>query len=329
MIGAGKLQASDLRLVVTLLKSGDIQPIECAPLSYGRGIDHLAPEDFMPLLDELMHHGTSGLWTILEILTMYLHGGRTPDQSIIRKFKEVLLAPALLKGINRRTMDGHYLQETVTRLAKQGAINRPFAHALAKQLLSICYNRDHDVFFELDDYIRKCLQALLKTNPQEVWAQLSPLLLSKDWLVRDRVRNLIEFEHDNNLGPGLLFGLPENLYLDWTRRNPDKRATIVMEWLPIAVKANDGALSWHPTLEAFVREFGAKKGVLAGIGIRLHPRSWWGSVAPLLEPLIPLLESWDTHPLPEVRGWAEQRIGQLKKQIEEERRRDDDPTRFN
>jgi hypothetical protein len=173
------------------------------------------------------------------------------------------------------------------------------------------------------------LQALLKTNPQEVWAQLSPLLLSKDWLVRDRVKNLIEFERDDNLGPGLLFGLPENLYLDWTRRNPDDRATIVMDWLPIAVKANDGTLSWHPALEAFVREFGAKKGVLAGIGIRLHPRSWWGSVAPFLEPLIPLLESWDTHPLPEVRSWAEQSIVHLKKQIEEERRRDDDPTRFN
>jgi hypothetical protein len=330
MIGSGKLQAADLKLVASLLRSGDIQPAECAPLSYGRGLDHLAPKDFMPLLDELTHHGPSGLWTVLDILSMYLHGGRVPDATITGKLKEVLLAPELLQAINHRTMDGHHLEEAVSRLAKGGAINRPFASALAKQLLSICHSRDHDLFFELDDYLRKCLQLLLKTNPGEVWTHMSALLLSKDWLVRERVKKLIEFRQDDNLGAGLLFNLPESLYLEWVRRNPEKRAAIAIEWLPIAIKAGDDKLAWHPALEAFVIEFGRAKGVMAQVSIRMHPHVWWGSIAPRLEPLLSLLATWDNHRIPEIRLWAEQYKERLKKEIADAKHRsEEDPIHFN
>src|SRR5258708_24737164 len=40
IIGSGKLQPEDLRLVVSLLTSGDIEPWQCATLSYGRSLDH-------------------------------------------------------------------------------------------------------------------------------------------------------------------------------------------------------------------------------------------------------------------------------------------------
>src|SRR5260370_35528913 len=101
MIGSGPRQAADLIVVASLLRSGDIQPAECAPLSYGRGLDHLGPKDFMPLLDELTHHGPSGLCTVLDILSMNLHGERGSNSTLLRKLKEVLLAPDLMRAINR------------------------------------------------------------------------------------------------------------------------------------------------------------------------------------------------------------------------------------
>jgi hypothetical protein len=43
MIGSGKLQPEDLQLIVSLLQSGDVEPWQCATLSYGHGVDHLLP----------------------------------------------------------------------------------------------------------------------------------------------------------------------------------------------------------------------------------------------------------------------------------------------
>ena len=116
MIGSGKLQPNDVDLVVSLLQRGDVEPRQCAPLSYGRGVDHLKPSEFMPLLDELSKHGSSGLWAALEIISMYLHGGREADATLVRKVKEILLAPELLKAVNRQTVDGYILEQMVSRL---------------------------------------------------------------------------------------------------------------------------------------------------------------------------------------------------------------------
>jgi hypothetical protein len=61
MIGAGRLQSGDIQLVVSLLRSRGVEPRRCAGLSYGRGMEHLAIEDIVPLLGELALHGAEGL----------------------------------------------------------------------------------------------------------------------------------------------------------------------------------------------------------------------------------------------------------------------------
>ena len=324
MIGSGKLQPSDLELVASLLRSGDVEPWQCAPLSCGRGVDHLSPSEFMPLLDELSKHGSSGLWAALDIVSMYLHDGREPEPLLIRKIKNLLLSPQLLKAVNRRTMDGYTLEQMVAKLVKYKAINQAFARALTKQLVSICTGRDHNLFYELDDPVRKALRILINENPQAVWAEIAPVLLSRDWLVRDRAEHLVEFGHDNNLGAGLLIGMPADIYLQWARKDPKNRASIIMHWLPIANRSVDGTLAWHPDLETFVEEFGGEPKVLGELRTRLRPRSWWGSLMPHIEPLLPLLQQWSSHRNAAVREWAQKMQETVRVQITDEKRRNDE-----
>jgi hypothetical protein len=47
MIASGKLQPEDLQVVVSLLQSGDVEPWQCAALSYGHRLDHLDPQQMM------------------------------------------------------------------------------------------------------------------------------------------------------------------------------------------------------------------------------------------------------------------------------------------
>ena len=315
MIGAGSLQPRDIVLVISLLQSGDVRPWQCALLSYGRGMDHFSAADIAPLLEELTKHGAEGLWTALDIISMVLYGGRAPAPTFVAALKQILLAPALFDRVLRGTMDGHHLHEMVKLLLEHGAIDRKFARALVKQLLGICDRREPGVFHALDEPVRQSLRELLAPYPKEVWGGVTRLLLTNDWQVRHRLDSLLQSRRDNNLGAGVLFSLPAKLYLDWARKDSARRAEVVVNWIPIAEKNEDGSLSWHPALVDFVSEFGALAGVSSTIRRRLYPTSWWGSLAPFLEPLLPLLVSWSNHKIPEVRQWAQKQIDSVRADI--------------
>jgi hypothetical protein len=325
MIGAGKLQASDVQLVVSLLQSRDVEPWQCAVLSYGRGMDHLATEDVIPLLEELALQGAEGLWTVLDISTMILHGGKEASESLIAVLKNVLVTPALFDNSMYGGMNGHHFEGMVKLLARRNLIDRKFARAIVSQLLSICTrSRTDTVFYALNGSVREALKTIMETHPKEVWAAVARLLIGRNNLFRYRLDSLLEPDHDDHFGSGLLYALPAYLYLDWARKDPPCRAFLVVDWLPIATRATDGAMSWHPTLQDFIAEFGNQDNVLSAVFSRLHPRSWGGSLAPHLELQLKLLESWSEHARPEVRRWARDGINRLRAEIQEERRRNDE-----
>ncbi|MHC4049321.1 hypothetical protein [Bradyrhizobium sp. 25ACV] len=324
MIGSGKLQPNDLQLVVSLLRSGDVKPRECAVLSYGRGLDHLSAKDIMPLMNELTRHGSAGLWTVLDMLGMYLHGGRVIDKPIVDKLKSVLTSPKLFSAATDASMNGHWFETKVSQLSARGMITADFASRLIKQMLSICRTKDHDVFYHLDGPVQNAIRVLLPKYPKEVWAEVSKLLLTKDWLVRHRVERLLQISGDEHMGGGLLATMPDELYFSWVRSAPKSRAAIPVHWLPVTTKNADGRLSWTPEIEAYVKEFGMYPDVMAQLAMRLHPNSWWGSLGPLLEPLIPLVNEWTTHPLEQVRQWARDYLAHLQRDIANAHRRSEE-----
>ena len=324
LIGAGRLQPQDIDFVISLLRTGDVLPWQCASLSYGRGLAHLSAEEIAPLLDELATHGAEGLWTALTSIAMVLHGNQQSPQPFFASIKTILVAPVLFDHVVQGSMAGYHLQETITLLIRHNAIDKKFARALIKQLFGICKRRDHNVFSTLYKQVRDALQSLIEKHPKEVWAEASRLLLQTDTMMRYRFKQLVRCEYRDHLGAGLFFHLPAELYLDWVRRDPAHRAFIVLQWLPLTTEAIDGSLSWHTALEGFIAEFGEAERVLGELATRFHPRSWVGSIVPHLEPIISLLEKWTSHPLPTVRHWASCQITGIKEWIEREKQTDEE-----
>ncbi|WP_041163278.1 hypothetical protein [Mesorhizobium australicum] len=324
MIGSGKLQPGDLDVVIALLESGDVEPWRCAALSYGRGLDHLSSAEIMPLLNALRKKGAAGLWAALDIVFMYLFGGKRPSPGLVRTIKSVLLAPDLYNKVNQGPMDGSHFFESVELLAKHGAIDTKFARAMTAQIVKLSQVPNSDVFFALDDPAREALQQLLKSHPAEAWEVLSSKLENKDPLVRHRLRRLIDQDREDWLGPGLLFELPRDLYLSWVRAEPATRASIAVPWLPLAVKQHDGSLVWHPAMVSFVEEFGSQPDVLRGLSGRLRPSLMSDSLASYVEPLIPMVSAWQNHHAPAIRAWANAAIDSLRRWIDQDRQEDDD-----
>lgn len=308
MIGSSKLQRGDIALVVSLLKSGDIKPWQCATLSYGKGMAHLAGEDILPLLRELSQNEAAGLLAVIEIITMLLHGDSELSEGFLSVLQAVLVDPRLFDGAERNRMMGYNVERVIKYLARRDLIKVQFAKALVEQLLSICNPTRAKVFHELSRSIRDSLKVIIDRHPREVWTNIVKLLGSNDFLVRHRIEGLVMSEHDDYMGPGFLFAIPADIYLEWARKDSAHRASVVMRWLPITMKTEGDGLAWHPALHSFVKEFGNEPTVLGALASRLHPRTWYSPLKPHIEPQIKLLESWATHPQPKVRQWARERI---------------------
>ncbi len=331
LIGANKLTTSDLRLVISLLKGGDIKLRECAALSNGRGLDHFSPAEIIPFLDELSSHGTVGLWSALDVLSMYLYGREIGSKQLFSRIKGILLSPALMHSFNSHVMDAHHLEVVTEKLQKQGQLDGKFAGRFARQVLNICRSENTEVYYEFDDVVRKILRLLLITHPREVWREVTDIITSKSALTRNFANQLFEFDDDDDyFAPGLLFDMPEGIYLSWVRECPGKRAAIVVEWLPIVSRPAEGELVWHPALERFMLEFNAERGVLDALAQRLRPHSFWGSLKPYLTMAQKLLGLWVSHSNRILRLWAIDQLSKTGQALEAAAKQDgeDDPTLF-
>lgn len=325
LIGSSGLRSDDIGLVVSLLRSGEIKPWQCQHL----GLFRAPAADLLTVLDELEKHGNDGLWSILDIVTMYLHGGHnTATPELITLLKRVLIAPALMESV-RNNMDGHHFQELVGRLAKLGAFDQSFAKKLAKQCLRICRPVSANVFYDLDDPVRNVLGQLMAVHPKAIWAEITRKL-DNESPDRHYVEMLLAARHqEDHLARGLAFEVPPTIYLEWVREDPSARASIAVTWLPIAERDESGQLGWHFELDAFVSEFGDHDGVLSGISGRLLPMAYWGGIAPHIDAIIPLVESWASHPKLEVRLWVAAQLDWLHKARSEDlKRREEDVVRY-
>jgi hypothetical protein len=255
---------------------------------------------------------------------MYLHPGKAPDALLEKKLKEILVASELFNGTVRHGMDGYHLGESVGLLAKHNMLDARYARLLAKRMLGLADVKDSNIFMELDDGVRKVLSALIPSFPAELWAAVAPRLVTKRSRAEFWLEQLIKTESDDNLGAGPLFSIPPKIYLDWVRKDPAKRASIVARWLPISTKDEVGKLAWHPAMGSFVNEFGMHAPVLNEIAKRMRPRMWRDSLVPYLQAWLPLLDSWQTHPVTEVAGWAQQQLDRLNRAIAAEQKSDEE-----
>ncbi|WP_125483258.1 hypothetical protein [Caballeronia choica] len=304
LIGSGKLQRADLDLVASLVVAGEVKPAQVAVLSYGKSMEHLSAEDVVPLLEALSNQGPTGLWTVLDVISMLLHGSKDLPQPFLPVLRAALVAPQLFDEVVN-TMDGHHFQTLLATLIKRNLVDREFARSLVKQLLSICREERSNIYHALDDPVRQGLTLLANSRPSEVWSGVAQLLVKNDWHVRFHLERLIAPRRDDHMGPGILSLIPEDFYFGWVREEPAARARLVLRWLPICIKGEDGSLTWHSIFQKFIDEFYSQDGVLTELSSRLHPRMYWGSPTPQLQQLMKLLAQWQSDPRTQLRQFSQ------------------------
>jgi hypothetical protein len=323
LITSKRLRADDIKLVSSLVASKDVTPRQSVLLSYGRGMDHLRPEEITPLLDVLCDLGSEGMWAALEIVFMYLHGGKEPHAILGDRVRIALLSARLFKN-PKGAADGHHFESLIRMLAGHKFLDKQTVRGLARQLVRLLRKENSEAHRAIGDSARAALLSLISVDGEQLWRELKGAAESDDWYVQHRLNDFVGAPHNDNFAAGPLFQLAPDLYLRWIRKLPEKRARWAMAWLPIALKDSTGTLRWHPALLDFVSEFHGSKGVLAELSSRLHPTSWWGPVGPHLQPGIDLLREWEAHGIPAVRAFAQAQTRRFTAEIEDGLRRDEE-----
>ena len=315
MIGAGTLTAADIKLIATLVANDEISAWQTVDLSYGQRLQHLTTAELMPLFEILRQKGTDGLWASLEILSMYFYDGRAPTERLADQIKFLMTRPELLTSTRTGGADGANLETMMKVLIRNDLVDDQFADAMTEQVMRLTVPPGTEMFHQLDGAFRNVLKLLIERFPEVVWRRLSDLLATTS--PASRLFKLLEGDRDERwLGPGLVFDLPAELTLEWVRSDPAIRASRAITWLPIAVPGPDKTWDWHPALVSFIDEFGEEPDVLSRLGRRLRPSSWTGHLGHYLEPLIPLVSSWQRHRLAKVRFWAAEMPDALRRSIE-------------
>ncbi|TAV81574.1 hypothetical protein [Rhizobium leguminosarum] len=316
------LDVTRLDAIIEHLRHGRIPPEHCIFLSYGRGLDDLAPQDVGRLLDVMSSISSNGAWAALEIAVMYRHGSPFPREHA-ETVARLLVEPKLTVPNTGRQREAHLYEELVGKVRKAIGINIDLAHGLSRQVVTLAKSEDYQLFSTLDDALRIVVGLLREDAPDIIWEYIAKFFETATPIERNRMKRVIgpnadRFDNTAHTEAGPLFGLPPAMLYAWADF-AEERPPALLDFYPLLSehKGND----WHPSLKEIAGKYGASKTFREALARRLRPSSWSGSIVPLLEVYLRPLKSWFDHPIRALAVWAKEQHGQLERRIEIERER--------
>jgi hypothetical protein len=184
------------------------------------------------------------------------------------------------------------------------ALCRKFKAAVAGRNI---YAFDHD----------RLLQSLFKVQPVAV---LNAFFSAAPADQRRGVQMLLDVSH-HETNP--IDFVPSEKLLAWCDVRPQERYPLMAQVVTLYAKNGDGpAAGWSVTALAILEESPDSIEILKQFVRRFRPTSWSGSRAVAMEAYLPLLQTLQSHVDPRVAQFARAEEGRLKKEIDEERKRE-------
>lgn len=314
----------DARLsqIVKALSDKKVPPEQCAFLSYGRGLDSLSVSAILPLLEELARHEADGLWSAFEIAMMYHYGEGVFDPALA---DWVLTSMGHVDLINDRQQprNAHVFESLLAKASKVTGLDATKAESLAAQLVRLAQTKSYDTFAKLDGAFRQLARLLAKNHPSIIWNTISYFYGLATPIELDRLATLIgpnpdNFDRASHTGPGLIFHVSDEQMVEWTDMDPDRRIALLVENYPTLQRDSEGRAEWTVAFEDLATRYGGRKAFSEALHDRIYPRSWSGSIVPLISVYLGPLERWLEHPNRTLAAWAKEEHFQLTRRIESE-----------
>ena len=319
---AASISVERLSEIIQSVREKSIPAIGCVYFSYGKGLDNLSAEHISPLIDELAsNHGAEGIWTALEIISMYRQDRENINDFLIQWIEKLTTSPELFEKTRSSGMDGYLLDRLILLVYEHHGIDDGFAIGISNQIVKLCQVKDSNIFHTLDSYCQNIIRLLVKEKPVIIWKILSRFFEMATSLEIYYLTRLVgspqnTFDGESQNQAGTLFGVSDDDCRAWAKIEPEIRSPFLCTFYPATEIDSAGNNQWHPALVTLTHEFGAIEEFRTALARRLSPSSWSGSIIPHFETYLKLLETWFKHPIPEMSQWSKNVSRRLERKIE-------------
>lgn len=313
--------AEDLGRVVAAAKEGKVTVLQVYGFSYNSVLDHIDPKVVAGFCDDVAAISVEGVGCALSILYAYCFRRKDRWEVCQGTFRRYLMSEGLLSEVSKRSaFIGVGWEEPACSLLRQEGDDTELARALAGDIVLLCSQEEFPYHSEY--HVRKVLNVLLERHFSVAWPVFGSVLLSEGWRVGFHLGHILENTHRKAKAEGSLHNAPLADLIEWCREHSPKGARLVARFMPTLTEKNGGSLGWDGIAQSMIDEFGEDEEFLDNTFGNLNTFVWTGSIVPYYEAVRAMMVEMERHPLPSVRKWSQTNISWLDRQIEEEKKKE-------
>jgi len=308
------LKERHLLRILPLVEENKISVSNIRLFSYGRILDKL-PENFVAkFCQKIANHSQGGANCALDVLFMYCYQNDERFKKCASTFRNIIMRESLLIGEKQSQMAGHNWEVVSNKLLR---INKDveLAKHLAGEITVMC-GSDKVSWNHINYNAKSVLGVLLKEYREECWGIIGKALVSEDWSTRHYLENILGPGFEKEVSEALIAEIPQEELLKWCKENLPYGPTAIAHLTPVFSGEKD-KISWHPLARKLIDEFGNIEELRHTLSSNLWSFSSVGSRAPYYQKRIDLLGELLSHPIKEVREWADSNIKYFEKERED------------
>jgi hypothetical protein len=315
---------NDLDEILKLLENGTIKIGYLRSRMFTGLFGGRNPDDIVSFCDKIRKFGPEGIVSALEIL--YLTSLNDSEKKLLFKdeFRRIILEdhPITLEPIFS-TSDCYQFNEIIKILLSEKENDITLAKSLTKDLIKMCKSAQND--FHLLPTLKPVAKCLITHYFNTTWSSLSKVLLSKKFHDRHNMVLLFGGYNLNNSPDTYILNSvsPEKL-AKWAVKNPVNGPEVLIEIIPLTVSRPDNSIEWNPVVLILLENVTDVRTLLNEMQNMFGYFSWSGSLISRYEKQNTILNLLKTHKRPEVRQWATEFIKRNEREIEDERKSEEE-----
>lgn len=301
-----------IRRIFDMLKKEEIEPSQIKILVWGAWIKELSEEVFLEFVDEF-YAIEEGKYSslLLEMTEQYVDS----HPEVLEKMKDILL-----KYLTHNSV----LEEkgTMTLYSWDGLSNKYLklffidSSPILDFVLKALSSRE----FYNESCFRNKVEYFLKNDAEKTWEKIKSALSKHDFLafnLRSILRgSYVTFREGKN---SLLHLIPEKWLMNWCDEHPKDAPYILARMIPLHESED-----LHPLARTLLIKYKGKKELMGELSANWHTEGWSGSASAHLQGKLETAKRWAQDKNPFVSEWAKLEMKSLEKQIEMEKRREEE-----
>ena len=321
------LTAGDVDLVRGGLATGVLPSGSLQGWGAGGELAKLPQETVAPLFSDLLGGGAEPWNVAMNLIGMYVHG----DDSRLDKLRpqvRQLAETAGIRGVRRDVMSNHHFQQVMTWMLGHGRDDED-ARAVALSLTRILVAQAEQDGLIGDHRITPLIPTLLTDFPEMVWSLISNAIVADPKSAWRFEFALTERGAGNSGKTSALLNLPPDTLFAWCHTHLEVGPAFLAVTIPLLGPVDaTGVQQLHPIIQRLLDEFGERVDVQNAIGRNIHTFGWSGSTADYYRKFLGPFSVLTDHSKAPLRRWAKKVVDGLKKQIEQDKRDDDEQDAF-